>query len=299
METLYDLDQQAPPSKNRPYNDYYVEYQLLALFKTYQFQKGVVYLCKELKHHHELLQFYIELKDDEEIINLAKTIWEKEKDIGLWIQALKYFVDSADQGENHKRIKQILDYITEVDELSPLLVLNLLSSKSIPFWVLKDYFGAKLGRNQEKIKQDKKETQDNVKEISKQRQEYKTLKTKATNIDGFKNCDECKTKLYVSGGAIHFICQHSFHQGCCIKKKKDKFRKCTICDDYYEGIIDRKNQLKYEDQTQDNIQEQLKDDSDKDDPDKFQVIGKYFGYQLFKFEHIEYNIENGVEDIKQ
>jgi hypothetical protein len=50
----------------------YDKHHLLVLFKMYNFKKGIIKLCDTLNLREELLNFYIQNNDAEEIINLCK-----------------------------------------------------------------------------------------------------------------------------------------------------------------------------------------------------------------------------------
>jgi hypothetical protein len=63
---------------------------LLSLFKMYDFDEGIVTLCRQLNMREDLLNFYISRNRDEDIIKLCKEHGVDE--VNLWIHALKYFV---------------------------------------------------------------------------------------------------------------------------------------------------------------------------------------------------------------
>lgn len=50
----------------------YDKNHLLVLFKMNEFDQGIVYLCKVLEMRDDLLNFYINRKNDKEIIELCK-----------------------------------------------------------------------------------------------------------------------------------------------------------------------------------------------------------------------------------
>jgi hypothetical protein len=71
------------------------------------------------------------------------------------VQALKFFIKK----KKIDKIPEILKYIEKVDQLSPLLVLSLLSrDNSIPFGYVKKYFMNKLSNDAKQIKEDKNDT---------------------------------------------------------------------------------------------------------------------------------------------
>lgn len=110
---------------------------LLSLFKMYDFDEGIINLCRKLGMRDDLLNFYISRNRDEDIIALCKEHGEDE--VNLWIHALKYFVKLEDQKEDF--IPAILDELSKIPNLSPLPVLNILSkSKNIPYEHIKSFF---------------------------------------------------------------------------------------------------------------------------------------------------------------
>jgi hypothetical protein len=58
----------------------------------YEFDEGVVALCKKLGMRDDLLNFYISKKMDKDILDLCKEHGVEEVD--LWMHALKYFIKS-------------------------------------------------------------------------------------------------------------------------------------------------------------------------------------------------------------
>ena len=70
---------------------------LLALFKMYDFDEGVVTLCKKLGMRDDLLNFYISKNRDKDILELCKLHGGEE--VNLWIHALKYFVKPESKKE--------------------------------------------------------------------------------------------------------------------------------------------------------------------------------------------------------
>lgn len=45
---------------------------LLVLFKMYDFDQGIVFLCRNLNMRDDLLNFYISRKNDDEILDLCQ-----------------------------------------------------------------------------------------------------------------------------------------------------------------------------------------------------------------------------------
>jgi hypothetical protein len=56
----------------------------------YEFDEGIITLCKKLNMRDDLLNFYIAKNRDDDIMDLCKQHGSDE--VNLWIHALKYFV---------------------------------------------------------------------------------------------------------------------------------------------------------------------------------------------------------------
>ena len=110
---------------------------LLSLFKMYDFDEGIVMLCKNLGMREDLLNFYIARNRDKDIIDLCKEHGSDE--VNLWIHALKYFVKPELRKEYF--VPEILNELSKIPNLSPLPVLSILSkSKNIEYQYIKSFF---------------------------------------------------------------------------------------------------------------------------------------------------------------
>ena len=89
----------------------------------YEFDDGVVTLCKKLGMRDDLLNFYIAKNRDEDILELCKEHGDDE--VTLWIHALKYFVKPDHNKVYH--IPEILKHLSRIPNLSPLPILSILS----------------------------------------------------------------------------------------------------------------------------------------------------------------------------
>lgn len=56
----------------------------------YDFDEGIINLCRKLGMRDDLLNFFISRNRDEDIIDLCREHGSDE--VNLWIHALKYFV---------------------------------------------------------------------------------------------------------------------------------------------------------------------------------------------------------------
>ena len=106
--------------------------QLLVLFKMHNFEQGIIYLCENKKQlNDQLLHYYMskEEKMNENIKKMLK-ICENQKEGDLWIQTLKYILKKHMTTENDMTtyIQKVMKHISEIDDLSPLMVLNIIQS---------------------------------------------------------------------------------------------------------------------------------------------------------------------------
>jgi hypothetical protein len=103
----------------------------------YEFDEGVVTLCKKLGMRDDLLNFFISKNRDKDILELCEIHGEEE--VNLWIHALKYFVKPEHKKEYY--IPDILEHLSRIPNLSPLPILSILSkNKNIEYKFIKSFF---------------------------------------------------------------------------------------------------------------------------------------------------------------
>jgi vacuolar protein sorting-associated protein 11 len=103
----------------------------------YEYDEGIIYLCKKLNMRDDLLNFYISKNSDANIMDLCKEHGSEE--VNLWIHALKYFVKPEHKKEHY--IPEILEELARIPNLSPLPILSILAkSKNIEYQYIKDFF---------------------------------------------------------------------------------------------------------------------------------------------------------------
>ena len=130
----------------------------------------------------------------------------------LWIQALTYYRDMEDKYQCETYLMKALDYIGKMNILSPLLVLEILSTKSnLKFMVLKKFLKLKLEQQTATIKQKKKKVTEIRNEIVENQTQTVQMKTTAINFEQ-KCCAECNQPLQLP--TIHFMCGHVYHEFC-------------------------------------------------------------------------------------
>jgi hypothetical protein len=104
-------------------NKKYDSNHLLALFKMYDFDEGVIALCKKLGMRDDLLNFYISKDRDKDVLELCRVHGREEVD--LWMHALKYFVKPENKKEFN--LPSILEELSKIPNLSPLPILSILA----------------------------------------------------------------------------------------------------------------------------------------------------------------------------
>ena len=87
----------------------------------YKFGPGIVLLCDKMNLREELLNYYIEKEEFDKIIKLCSDHGERE--INLWVQALKFFSKPSTEGSKSKKryITEALAYIQKIESFQASL----------------------------------------------------------------------------------------------------------------------------------------------------------------------------------
>lgn len=252
------------------YESKYDKNHILVLFKMFNFEPGIIYLCDKMQLREELLQYYCEAKDDNGIINLCKKYGETE--VNLWVQALKYFA----KAENNKtdKIPEILDLVEKIDVLSPLLVLNILSREGkVKLKAFKKYYSSKMKALVTQIDKDTMMMKASTEKIERGREEYRKLKT-AGKIFQTKKCSHCDKAIYLP--SVNFMCGHSFHENCLDTKDKSHYE-CPKCCDEHKNVLDSKEMLEKKSNDFRVFYARMQESKDG-----FDVVADFLGKGLFK-----------------
>lgn len=255
--------------KEPDYESKYDQNHLLILFKMYRFSPGIVYLCEKMNLREELLNFYIENRDHNRVLELCKQHGENELD--LWIQALKHF--TKPQTMKLEKVEEILKYIEKIDTLSPLLILNILAKNgNIPFKVIRSFFLKKIKDDKISIEKDKTVIKNNRDKAREERLEYKKMKTTAKVFQSTR-CSNCESQLTLP--TVHFMCGHSFHDHCLLSDKNEK--ECLKCSYENKRILETKEQ--YDNHLYDTkaFYEKMNESNNK-----FDVVAEWLGKGLFR-----------------
>lgn len=270
------------------YKDRYDKKHVLMLLEMYQVSEGVRILCEMLELKHELMTYYMQNKEYDNIISLCVKYGAAEQN--LWIQALTYFVaklaDEKEKNNVQKCIKVVLSYLEGIPSISPLLILEIASkSKALRCSVIKEYMAKNLKRLQEKIGKNRQTVSQLNEDIDKLRQNIKTLKTTA-QLFQLKECTDCKKKLELP--VLHFMCGHTFHDYC-VPPSESAARECPKCLVQSQQILEKKSQLLGQIENHEQFFKELRKSEMK-----FDVVAQYFGRGLFA--NLNPNVPEDIKD---
>lgn len=208
----------------------------LVLVQTARFEKGILFLYAKLNLHYDILQYYESNKNYEKVVNTLEIYGQN--DPNMWMKVLAYFTKELESESNKEEIELqinfLLSRIKENDILPPLIVVQALSrNKYIKIGMIKEYLKQELEKHQG-IKID---CENKIKaletEIKKVSNDMMELKTRPRIFQKQKCClDTCNKPLDLP--AIHFMCQHSYHQRCLTNEEE-----CPKCANELKAIISK------------------------------------------------------------
>lgn len=273
---------------NEKFKDKLDKNYLLMLFKISGFNQGVTELSRIMELDQDLLQIYMETHEYKKI-NIAcdaimKKYEGKEKKVNYWLQALNYYISISTQSTKSylgEFIVDVLDHLAKSTEedFSPMILLDILDKARsnhghiIEFKVIKKYIIDWIQKQQESLKQDKKETEINYNKIEQNNQQLKELQMKAKPYNLIK-CSICGQSL--ENPFVYFLCGHGYHQ-LCINGDTEEIE-CSICKSknneltskIEEGKILAGEPKKFFDELESNKEEK-----------KFDIFAKYLGKGIF------------------
>ena len=262
---------------------------LLMLFKISGFNQGVTELSKIMELDQDLLQIYMEQYEYEKINDSCKEVMKKNEDkkrkVNYWLQALNYYISISTKsgiGFLNKYIMEVLDHLADSKEedFSPMILLDILNkTKSnhghiIEFKVIKKYIMNWIEKQQESLKNDKKETEDNVKKIEENTKQLKELQMTAKSYS--------VTKCPLCGGAldipfVYFLCGHGYHQSCLNGEGYEEVE-CSTCKSKNNQFISKIDEGKKLASEPDKFYDELNNESNEN---KFDVFASYLGKGIF------------------
>jgi len=251
----------------------------LVLCKMYDFEKGVLFLYSDKLHlYHEILQYHMSRNKHQGVIRACSQ--HGDKDPTLWTAALSYFASKDETCE--EEIKEVLKNIQRHGLLPPLRVIQILSENgNKPLSVVKDYIIKTLQEENDVITKDQEEIQRFRETTKKMREKIRGVKTKSTTFQGIR-CHACPNALSLP--AVHFLCMHSFHQGCIADGEKE----CPTCMPEFRKVKEMREKMKASSSQHNEFFNQLSKSRDG-----FKCVATYFGRGMFEDHSKESEHERG------
>ena len=275
---------------NEKFKDKLDKNYLLMLFKISGFNQGVTELSKIMELDQDLLQIYMETHEYDKINRSCEAIMSKyagtNKKVNYWLQALNYYISISTQSTKSylgKYIIEVLDNLANSKEenFSPMILLDILDKARtnyghiVEFKVIKKYIIDWIKKQQESLKNDKKETESNYSKIEANNQQLKELQVKAKPYN-LSKCSICGQPLDIP--FVYFICGHGFHQ-LCINGESYEEVECSTCKAKNSLLL---NKIEAGRKLAEEPQQFFKDiQKDTNNDKKFDIFAEYLGKGVF------------------
>ncbi|KAJ9457325.1 Vacuolar protein sorting-associated protein 11-like protein [Diplonema papillatum] len=247
----------------------------LVLVQTHNFREGILFLYESLELYQDILQYYMEIGDKDEVIKTCERFGKQ--DPNMWVQVLLWFVGLHEKEEKEDvtlETQKVLKHIDAENLLPPLVVVDILGrSKETKLDTIKDYVVKRLERDMLAIDQDQKEIRELQALTQKYREEIRSQQSEA-QIFQFSRCMSCGGGLELP--AVHFMCKHSYHQNCLAEPDK-----CPQCSATFSRILDVNKNLEDTVENHEMFFRQL----NQPGRDGFSVVAEYFGRNIFNGEY--------------
>ncbi|XP_058799921.1 vacuolar protein sorting-associated protein 11 homolog isoform X5 [Phymastichus coffea] len=251
-------------------NASYDKDQILILCHQHNFGRGVLYLYEERKLYQEILQYHLREGDSEQVLATCNKFGRQ--DPNLWIQAL--WSVTWNKHAPPKFLSDILDYIAKEKLLSPLMVIDALStSRTCTLGDVRSYLNSVLRQEHEQVKADTELTKKYQADTEKLREQIQSIKNSTIIFQGSR-CSACHHQLELP--SVHFMCQHSYHQHC-FQSFSENENECPACLPNNKKWLDI---IKVQEQSKD-LHETFHSLLDKAE-DPFSLVADYFGRGVFK-----------------
>jgi len=202
-----ELEQEAMHILKNPQAKYDTN-QALVLVQSTGFNKGQLYLYEKLQMYHMLFRHYMDIGDNAGV--LAKCKQYSGKDPNLWVQVLTYFAQSATGKDSEEReIQQVLHHIERLRVLSPLLVVQILSSNNkIGLSTIRPFILSQLSGSKRHIEEHFTTIEHLRTETSRMKQELHSLRTSPKEFTNTK-CSLTGAPLELP--VVHFLSGNSYN----------------------------------------------------------------------------------------
>ncbi|XP_008204135.1 vacuolar protein sorting-associated protein 11 homolog isoform X1 [Nasonia vitripennis] len=251
-------------------NACYDKDQILILCHQHNFRRGVLYLYEERKLYQEILQYHLREGDSEQVLATCNKFGRQ--DPNLWIQAL--WSVAWNKNSPPKLLSDILDYIAKEKLLSPLMVIDALStSLTCTLGDVRGYLNSVLRQEHEQVQSDTELTEKYRADTEKLREQIQTIKNSTIIFQGSR-CSACHHQLELP--SVHFMCQHSYHQHC-FQSFSENENECPACMPDNKKWLDI---IRVQEQSKD-LHETFHSLLDRAE-DPFSLVADYFGRGVFK-----------------
>lgn len=248
-----------------PLAEYDTDHALM-LARTCNFQDGILYLYQKTGLYREIITYYIDINNIEMIMESCRRFSNQEPSV--WIQALIY---CASHEECKERISEVLKHIEEQHLLQPLVVVQLLASNRYATLAdIKDYIVRHLEEQNDSISKSEGQIKEYGESTNQMKDEISQLQRKA-RVYQVRKCNQCNRGLTLP--AVHFLCQHSYHQTCLEDEYENE---CPTCARENRKVLDIIQRQEQSTDLHETFHAQL-----GRAPDGFSVVADYFGRGVF------------------
>ena len=243
--------------------------QALVLCQMYGFGAGVQLLYQKMELYQEIVSHYMEQKEYKGVLDACLRFGER--DPLLWVQALSYFANETSECE--EEITEVLKHVEELNLLTPIRVVQMLSVKpNATLSTVKDFIVRNLQEQTQQMEEDMAEIKKCKEETQQMRAEIEDL-SQSAKVFQQNRCTSCKQLLSLP--SVHFLCMHSFHHSCLCDNDDNEYE-CPICGPKNSHILELKRQLEESRSDHDAFFKKLSGANDG-----FGVVAEYFGRGLF------------------
>ncbi|KAL2740379.1 vacuolar protein sorting-associated protein 11 isoform X1 [Vespula squamosa] len=244
--------------------------QILILCHQHNFRRGLLFLYEENKLYQEILRFHLQEGDSEQVLATCKRFGHQ--DPNLWIQAL--WSVAKNKNVSAKLLADILSYIAQEKLLSPLMVIDAIStSLSCTLGDVRNYLNSVLRTENEQAQADAELAEKYRVDTSKLREQIEMIKSNTIIFQGAR-CSVCHHQLELP--SVHFMCQHSYHQHC-FQSFSENENECPACLPNNKKLLDI---IRAQEQSRD-LHETFHSLLDRAE-DPFSLVADYFGRGVFK-----------------
>eukprot|EP01127_Copromyxa_protea_P023214 TRINITY_DN8636_c0_g1_i2.p1 TRINITY_DN8636_c0_g1~~TRINITY_DN8636_c0_g1_i2.p1 ORF type:complete len:893 (-),score=181.99 TRINITY_DN8636_c0_g1_i2:158-2836(-) len=253
----------------------------LVLCQMQDFKQGQLVLYEKLMLYNEILQHYMDIDD---YANVVKTCRKYSKVAPyLWARALVYLTDKDPELNLRQEIIEVLRNIDSNNIFPPNQVIKMLSQGNAYLGLITSYTSKHIQEQEREISEDTKRIKSYQEETARHRQEIEDLTVGVKKFQ-FHKCTRCSQVLDLP--AVHFLCNHSFHQRCLGENE-------NICPECAEENKDFRNRQRALEENARKHSEFFRQLDTSGNNDGFGIIAKYFGRGVFDKPQQE-TVEAGV-----